>query len=207
MATTEGAAPVSRHALYEDALAILMATLFVAMGVALYSRAALVTGGTAGLGLLVHHATGLGFWLVFSALNLPFYVLAIIRIGWMFALRTFAAVTLVALFTRFMPGWIEIGHLNPIFASILGGGLMGTGLLMLFRHRSALGGINILAMLLEEKSGIRAGYFQLGVDLAILLASFLVLKPEGLLLSALGAIVVNMILAINHRPGRYLGMS
>ena len=192
-------APVNRHALYEDALAILMATLFVAMGVALYSRAALVTGGTAGLGLLIHHATGTGFWLVFSALNLPFYMLAIARIGWMFALRTFAAVTLVALFTRFMPSWIEIGHLDPVFASILGGGLMGSGLLMLFRHRSALGGINILAMLLEEKWGIRAGYFQLGVDLAILLASFLVLKPEGLLLSALGAVVVNMILAINHR--------
>jgi uncharacterized membrane-anchored protein YitT (DUF2179 family) len=207
MAIPEGAVPVSRHALYEDALAILMATLFVAMGVALYSRAALVTGGTAGLGLLIHHATGAGFWLVFSALNLPFYLLAIWRIGWMFALRTFAAVTLVAMFTRFMPGWIEIGQLDPIFASILGGGLMGTGLLMLFRHRSALGGINILAMLLEEKWGIRAGYFQLGVDLVILLASFLVLKPEGLLLSALGAVVVNMILAINHRPGRYLGMS
>lgn len=207
MATAERAAPVSRHALYEDALAILMATLFVAMGVALYSRAALVTGGTAGLGLLVHHATGMGFWLVFSLLNLPFYVLALVRIGWMFAVRTFAAVTLVALFTWLMPRWIEIGNLDPVFACVLGGGLMGSGLLMLFRHRAALGGINILAMLLEEKWGLRAGYFQLGVDLVILLASFLVLKPEGLLLSALGAVVVNMILAINHRPGRYLGMS
>lgn len=207
MSTTEEGAPVIRHAFYEDVLAIIMATLFVAFGVALYTKALLVTGGTAGLALLLHHATGAGFWLVFSVINLPFYVLAIQRMGWHFALRTFLAVSLVAVFTRFMPGWVNIAALDPVFATVVGGGLMGTGLLMLFRHRTALGGINILAMFLQERWGLRAGYFQLGLDLAILGASLFVLNPQSLALSVLGAVVVNMILAINHRPGRYLGMS
>jgi uncharacterized membrane-anchored protein YitT (DUF2179 family) len=207
MSTVDEGAPVIRHALYEDLLAIIMATLFVAFGVALYTKALLVTGGTAGLALLLHHATGAGFWLVFSIINLPFYVLAIQRMGWHFALRTFFAVSLVAIFTRFMPEWVGIAHLDPVFATVIGGGLMGTGLLMLFRHRTALGGINILAMFLQERWGIRAGYFQLGLDLAILGASLFVLNPQSLALSVLGAVVVNMILAINHRPGRYLGMS
>ena len=207
MSAAEEGAPVIRHALYEDLLAIIMATLFVAFGVALYTKALLVTGGTAGLALLLHHATGAGFWLVFSGINLPFYVLAIQRMGWHFALRTFFAVSLVAIFTRFMPEWVGIAHLDPVFATVIGGGLMGTGLLMLFRHRTALGGINILAMFLQDRWGIRAGYFQLGLDLAILGASLFVLNPQSLALSVLGAVVVNMILAINHRPGRYLGMS
>ncbi|KAF0231354.1 MAG: putative transmembrane [Beijerinckiaceae bacterium] len=207
MAADDMASPEIRHALYEDAMAILMATLFIAFGVALYAKAALVTGGTAGLALLAHHASGLGFWLVFSVVNLPFYALAIHRMGWRFAVRTFVAVTLVSVFARFMPSWVELGHLDPVFATIIGGGLMGTGLLMLFRHRTALGGINILAMFLQDRWGIRAGYVQLGLDLAILAGALFVLKPESLLLSGLGALVVNMILAINHRPGRYLGMS
>lgn len=207
MSAADEGLPVVRHALYEDVLAIIMATLFVAFGVALYTKALLVTGGTAGLALLIHHATGAGFWLVFSAINLPFYVLAIQRMGWHFALRTFFAVSLVALFTRLMPEWVSIARLDPVFATVIGGGLMGTGLLMLFRHRTALGGINILAMFLQEKWGLRAGYFQLGLDLAILAASLFVLNPQSLALSILGAVVVNMILAINHRPGRYLGMS
>lgn len=207
MEAAEEAVPVNRHALYEDALAIVMATLFVAFGVTLYTKVTLVTGGSAGLALLLHHASGVGFWLVFSAINLPFYLLALYRMGWHFALRTFLAVSLVAVFTKFMPAWADFNHLDPIFATIIGGGLMGTGLLMLFRHRTALGGINILAIFLQDKWGIRAGYFQLGIDLAILAGSLLVLKPESLLLSLLGAVVVNMILAINHRPGRYLGMS
>ncbi len=54
---------------------------------------------------------------------------------------------------------------------------------------------------------MRAGYFQLAVDLAILAAAFFVLAPDRLLLSVLSATVLNMILAVNHRPGRYLGVS
>ncbi|MCA3630519.1 MAG: YitT family protein [Methylobacterium sp.] len=198
---------LQRHAAHEDALAILMGTLFIAVGVMLYSQAKLVTGGTAGLGLLLHHASGAGFWLAFSAVNVPFYALAAWRMGWKVALRTFLAVTVVSLFAKFLPNWIVMIPLDPVFATILGGGLMGNGLLMLFRHRTALGGVNILAMFLQEKFGWRAGYVQLGIDCAILLASLAVLPPQNLALSLLGAVVVNLILAINHRPGRYLGMS
>ncbi|KOF15150.1 membrane protein [Ensifer adhaerens] len=199
--------PAERHRLYEDALAILTGTLIMSLGVIIYSKAMLLTGSTSGLALLLQYATGAQFWLVFSLINLPFYVLAIKRLGWMFALRTFLAVTLVALFSKLTAGWVEFARLEPIYATVVGGGLMGTGLLILFRHRTGLGGINILAIYLQEKFGIRAGYFQLAVDLAILAAAFFVLPPANLVLSVVGAAVVNMTLAINHKPGRYAGVT
>ena len=199
--------PAERHHLFEDALAILTGTLIMSLGVIIYSKAMLLTGSTSGLALLLQYATGAQFWLVFSLINLPFYVLAIKRLGWMFALRTFLAVTLVALFSKLTAGWVEFAKLDPIYATIVGGGLMGTGLLILFRHRTGLGGINILAIYLQEKYGIRAGYFQLAVDLTILAAAFFVLPPANLVLSVVGAAVVNMTLAINHKPGRYVGVT
>ncbi|WP_139110170.1 YitT family protein [Ensifer sp. LC163] len=199
--------PAERHRLYEDALAILTGTLIMSLGVIIYSKAMLLTGSTSGLALLLQYATGAQFWLVFSLINLPFYILAIKRLGWMFALRTFLAVTLVALFSKLTAGWVEFARLDPIYATIVGGGLMGTGLLILFRHRTGLGGINILAIYLQEQFGIRAGYFQLAVDLAILAAAFFVLPPANLVLSVVGAAVVNMTLAINHKPGRYAGVT
>lgn len=207
---TDAAEPelrTSQHSIYEDAIAVVMASLFMAFGIALYAKTALVTGGTAGLALLLHHGSGHAFWLAFLVVNLPFYLLATVRMGWRFALRTFFAVTLVALFSKYMPSWVEFARLDPLVATVIGGGLMGNGLLMLFRHRTALGGINILAIFLQEKWGVRAGYFQLGLDLAILAGAYFVLKPESLLLSVAGALIVNLTLAINHRPGRYLGMS
>jgi uncharacterized membrane-anchored protein YitT (DUF2179 family) len=199
--------PAERHHLFEDALAILTGTLIMSLGVIICSKAMLLTGSTSGLALLLQYATGAQFWLVFSLINLPFYVLAIKRLGWMFALRTFLAVTLVALFSKLTAGWVEFAKLDPIYATIVGGGLMGTGLLILFRHRTGLGGINILAIYLQEKYGIRAGYFQLAVDLTILAAAFFVLPPANLVLSVVGAAVVNMTLAINHKPGRYVGVT
>ena len=205
--TTSGAEAPERHRLYEDILAIFTGTLIVALGVVIYGKAVLITGSTAGLALLLQYATGAGFWLVFSLVNLPFYLLAVKRLGWLFALRTFLAVSLVSLFSRLTAEWVEFARLDPLYAAISGGALMGMGLLILFRHRTGLGGINILAIYLQEKWGIRAGYFQLAVDLAILAAAAFLLPPTNLMLSVAGAIVVNMTLAINHKPGRYVGVT
>jgi uncharacterized membrane-anchored protein YitT (DUF2179 family) len=195
------------HRQYEDVLALLTGTMMVALGLVLYTNAGLITGSSAGLALLVQYATGYGFGAIFFVINLPFYYLAVKRMGWPFALRTFAAVALISLLSRLMPDWIGIGHLNPLYAAIAGGGLMGMGLLVLFRHRAGLGGFNILALYLQDNHGIRAGYFQLAVDLVILVVSLFYLELDKVALSVLGAAVLNLIIAINHRPGRYVGMS
>ena len=85
--------------------------------------------------------------------------------------------------------------------------LMGLGILSLFRHKASVGGINILALYLQENFGVRAGYFQLGVDAVILVAAFFVLPFDRVIYSILGALVLNMIIATNHKPGRYVGFS
>lgn len=188
-------------------MALFVGTLLVALGLAFYSEAMLVTGGTAGLALLLQYATGYGFDVLFFAMNLPFYVLAVARLGWPFTLRTFAAVALVSLFSRLTPEWISIGHLAPLYAAIAGGALIGIGLLVLFRHRAGLGGFNILAVYLQDSFGIRAGYFQLAVDCAILAVACLIVPLDSVALSLVGAAVINLTLAVNHRPGRYMGMS
>jgi len=202
--TAETTKPDLGHRLYEDVLALLLGTMVVSLGVMLYSESVLVTGSTAGAALLIEHATGIGFGVIFFAINLPFYWLAFKRMGMAFTIKTFIAVGLVSVFSKLMPMWIDFSMLNPIFAAIAGGALMGIGLLMLFRHRAGLGGINILALFLQEHLGIRAGYFQLAVDLVILACAFLTLPFDKVLLSILGAVVLNLIIALNHRPGRYL---
>ncbi|WP_269932271.1 YitT family protein [Aminobacter sp. HY435] len=195
------------HGLYEDVLALLTGTMFVALGLVLYTHAGLITGSSAGLALLIQYVTGYGFGAVFFVINLPFYYLAVKRMGWPFAIRTFAAVALISVLSRLTPDWIGIGLLNPLYAAIAGGGLMGMGLLVLFRHRAGLGGFNILALYLQDNYGIRAGYFQLAVDLTILVVSAFYIDLDKVALSVVGAAVLNLIIAINHRPGRYVGMS
>ncbi|MCW2294888.1 uncharacterized membrane-anchored protein YitT (DUF2179 family) [Pseudomonas sp. BIGb0408] len=196
-----------RHPLWEDALALILGTAMVALGITLYSHAGLLTGGTVGLAFLIKYLAGWPFGVVFFLLNVPFYVLAIWRMGWAFTLRTVCAVGLVSLLAELTPHWITFAALNELYAALFGGFAMGLGLLMLFRHRASLGGVNILALYLQERFGLRAGAVQMGVDAAIVLASIFVVAPEKVALSVLGAVALNMVLAINHRAGRYMGVS
>jgi uncharacterized membrane-anchored protein YitT (DUF2179 family) len=197
----------SHHKWYEDIFAIFIGTTLVSLGIAFYAEAQLTTGSSAGLALLLQYMTGIPFGWLFFAINLPFYALAFMRMGLPFTVKTVASVALVSYFSGQVAGWIGIEQINPLYAALVGGGLIGLGILSLFRHKASVGGINILALFLQENFGIRAGYFQLGVDALILVIAFFVLPFDRVLYSILGAIVLNMIIALNHRPGRYVGFS
>lgn len=200
-----------QHRPYEDVMAMLLGTFFVALGVTFYTHAVLLTGSTAGLALLLSYMTssitGWGFGVYFFAINLPFYYLAVKRMGWSFTLRTFAAIGLVSLFSEFTQGWVQFAKVPSLYAALMGGALMGIGMLMLFRHRTSLGGINILALYLQDKHGLRAGYVQLAIDGVILLIALTQLPLDRVGYSVLGALTLNLIIALNHKPGRYIGVS
>lgn len=207
LADVTSAMGFDRHRLYEDAIAMLIGTSFIALGITLYSQATLMTGSTAGIALLIQYATGIGFGLLYFLINLPFYYFAAKRMGWPFTIRTFIAVALMSFFAKVIPLCVDFSSINPLFATLMGGTLMGMGVLALFRHRSGVGGVNILALYLQDAYGIRAGWFQLGLDVLIMFGSLFFIPLENMLLSLVGAIAMNVIIAINHKPGRYLGIS
>ena len=123
-----------------------------------------------------------------------------------FTLKTFAAVVLLSLFTYLLPRALSFGYLSPVLATILGGLLCGTGMLILFRHRASLGGLNVLVLYLQERFGWRAGKVQMAMDSVIVLGALWVTDEQRVALSVLGAVVLNLTLTINHRPGRYMAL-
>jgi len=198
--------PIDRHTLFEDAQALITGTLFISLGVALFKHAGLLTGGTAGLAFLLHYATEVSFGQIFFLINLPFYWLAWRRMGRAFTLKTFVAVALLSGFTELLPLWIGFGTLLPLYAAVMGGLLMGAGFLMLFRHQASLGGVGIVALVLQQERGWRAGKVQMAVDCAIVLAALFVVAPDRIAYSLVGAVALNLTLAVNHKPGRYVAM-
>jgi len=196
----------THHRPHEDLQALVTGTLFVALGVVMFGQAGLLTGGTAGLAFLVRYATGVDFSVAFFVINLPFYVFAWKRMGPVFTFKTFAAVALLSLFAHFLPRGIAFSYLAPPLAAVLGGLLCGAGMLMLFRHRASLGGLNVLVLYLQEKFGWRAGKVQMAIDSGIVLGALWVADWERVALSVLGAVVLNLTLAVNHRPGRYMAV-
>ena len=195
-----------KHSLFEDALAIVHATLFIALGITLYKHVGLLTGGTVGVAFQIHYLSGFDFSTIFFVLNLPFYWIAWHKMGHEFTIKTFCAVALLSLWTRWMPDWLELKHVDPIFAAIIGGLLIGGGFLFMIRHKASLGGVGIVAFYLQQTRGWRAGKLQMGFDVCIIALSFLIAPAQLVVYSILGAVTMNLVLAVNHRQGRYLGM-
>ena len=200
------AAAPSRHTVFEDAQALVTATLFVALGISMFAHAGLLTGGTAGLAFLVHYATDWRFGAVFFVINLPFAWLGLRTLGSRFTIKTFAAVALLSLFAELVPQVVRFDWLQPAYAAVMGGFLIGVGLLMLFRHNASLGGINVLALWLQQRHGWRAGAVQMALDGLIVITALALVDWERVALSIVGALALNLAVAINHRPGRYLGV-
>jgi uncharacterized membrane-anchored protein YitT (DUF2179 family) len=205
MSATETPAP--QHSLAEDILAIGIGTLFVSFGIAMFKQAGLLTGSTAGLAFLIYYLTALPFGAVFFVINLPFYYLAFKRMGWRFTVKTFCAVALVSVLSEVHLRFIHFTLLDPFYTAVFGGLLMGVGFIVLFRHQASLGGVNILALYLQDRAGIRAGKLQMAVDLTILLASFFVVDVKALLASVVGAVAMNLVIWMNHRRDRYIAWS
>lgn len=194
------------HTAVEDALALFTGVLLISVGVAFFSSAGLLTGGTAGLAFLLHYATGVGFGKLFFVLNLPFYWLALRKLGLAFTAKTFAAVLLLSLLTESQSLWLQLAPLKPAYAAIAGGLMTGTGFLVLFRHRCSLGGVGIAALYLQDRHGWRAGAVQMAVDCAILALALWTMEPARVAWSVVAALALNLVLAMNHRPGRYLAV-
>ncbi len=44
------------------------------------------------------------------------------------------------------------------------------------------------------------------LDVVVILLGLTVVSVGGVVMSALGAVLLNLVLALNHRPGRYTGI-
>jgi len=205
MTSTAAAAPAMvPHSRTEDAMALFTGVLLISVGIAFFTSAGLLTGGTAGLAFLLHYATGWSFGKVFFALNLPFYWLAWRKLGRAFTFKTFAAVLLLSVLTDLQSQFLQITQLQPLYAAVAGGLITGTGFLVLFRHRCSLGGVGILALYLQDRYGWRAGKVQMAVDCCIVALALFTVEPLRVAWSIVGAVALNLVLAMNHRPGRYM---
>lgn len=199
-----GSVPAPRHTPLDDAQGLAFGAVMASFGLTMLTHLGLVTGQTAGLAVLLSYATGAPFGAVFFAVNLPFYWLGWRRLGRAFALRTFGAVAAVSALTALTPRWVAFDRLDPVYGAVLFGLVTGAALLALFRHGASLGGIGILALLLQDRTGFRAGWTQLLFDAGVFAAALLLLDVGTVAVTALGALVVNLTIAINHRRDRYV---
>lgn len=193
-----------KHTLIEDAQGLAYGSFMAAIGVLILTHMGFVTGQTAGLAVLISYSTGWGFAPVFFVINLPFYWLGYRRFGLGFTIKSFIAVALLSVLAATLPAHISFATLDPVVAALLFGFLTGSALLALFRHGASLGGIGIVGLYLQDKTGFRAGWTQMIFDAGLFIWALFLRDWQTVAWSALGALVVNLVITINHRRDRYV---
>lgn len=193
------------HSRIEDVFGLVTGAFVVSLGLFLLRASEAVTGGTAGLALLLGYPLPIPFGVILVVVNIPFLALSLWKKGWRFTLRTMFSIVLVSVLAGLHPLAFGALSIEPVYGVITGDVLAGIGLLILFRHGSSLGGFSIVALIAQERLGWRAGYVMMALDACVVVAALLVVPPVNVLISAAGVVVLNLVLAFNHRPGRYLG--
>ena len=189
---------------FEDIQGLVIASAQAALGIHLLRSAGLVTGGTAGFALVLAYVTGWNFSMVFFALNIPFFALAWRIKGPIFCAKSLATVTLVSVMAEALKPVMQIDAIHPAAAALMFGVSAGVGLLGLFRHSGSLGGVSIIALILQDRFGIRAGVTQIVHDLILFALAAAILPVDRILWSLLGAVVLNAVIAFNHRKDWYV---
>lgn len=130
-----------------------------------------ITGGLYGTGLLIYYKTGLlspGIW--FMIFNLPLFLL-----GWFFISQRFFFYSLYAVVVVTVAS--EAIHLDfhiheQLYAAVAGGIICGAGSGIIFRSLGSGGGLDIVALILNQKYNIGIGKTYMAFNLVLF--SFLI---------------------------------
>lgn len=195
-----------RHSLVDDAQGIAFGVTMAGLGMHILTHMGFVTGQTTGIAVLLAHVTGLPFPAVYFAVTLPFLGLAWRRLGLRFAVKTLLTTAALSALVAVLPQWIELGRMEPLPAAVLYGLLFGIAGLAAIRHGGSFGGLSVLWIELQDRTGIRAGHAQLASDLVIFAMAALILPLDMLAWSFVGSATFALFLAVNHRRDRYVAV-
>ena len=152
----------------------------------------MVTGGTAGLALLLHYITPLTIGSLIALINLPLLILGSRYLGKMFAIRTVITIVLISLFIDFLAQIIKLEPfiLDTILSSIFGGIFIGLGLALVIKGNSSAGGSTIISKIISSKTEIKPAQVILVIDTIIILSALFILDDRAKILWSIISIYI-----------------
>ncbi|MCD6618556.1 YitT family protein [Aeromonas veronii] len=193
------------HTLKDDVYGMVLGVMFIAVGLNLLKCSGMITGGIAGIALLLAYVSSLPIGVLFFMVNMPFMVFCYFTMGRAFTIKTLIVNVTLSAATQAVPLLLTVSYVHPLFAALVGGTFLGMGVLSLARHNASVGGTGVVTLWLQRRVGINAGKSQMVLDVLVFALSLLTLPLPLLLWSTLSALAMNAMLMNWHKPGRYQG--
>ncbi len=155
----------------------------------------IIDGGIVGVSILLSHISGINVSYLLVLLNLPFLYVGYTQIGKSFCLATLFSVVSLS-------GWVAVFHPIPeltqdfFLAATFGGVLVGIGVGLIIRYGGSLDGTEIVAIILDKKSGFSVGEIIMFFNLFILGSAGLVFSWDKAMYSLVAYFVAFKVIDI-----------
>ena len=133
----------------------------------------IIDGGVVGISIMLSYLTHYPLGLFIFLLNIPFLILGYNHIGKTFVLSTLFSITSLAI-------WVTILHPIPgltedlLLASVFGGIILGIGVGLIIRYGGSLDGTEIIAIILDKRTGFSVGEIVMFFNIFILTSAGLI---------------------------------
>ena len=185
---------------------VLLVNLLMQLGIVLFILpSGLVTGGTTGIALALHHFFGLPISIFVAVFNIAMFLL-----GWALLGKTFAMTTLVSTFAA--PVMLEtlqriVGDFvlteDLLLCTLFAGLCIGTSIAMIVKLGASTGGMDIPPLLLQKFMGIPVSASLYVFDFIILLGQAAFTDTHhllyGVLLIAVYSLVLDKVMALGDQ--------
>ncbi len=147
-----------------------------------------VPGGLFGVGSLIYYQTG---WLepgmLYVILNLPMFILGYIFISRRFLWYSALAMALISLFYQVIGFQIHIS--SQLYAALVFGAMLGAGAGMVLRSLGSNGGLDVVAVILNQKYNIGVGKVYFSFNVMLFSLSFISLENDLVIASMIAVFV------------------
>ena len=154
---------------------IIVGNVLIAFGIStLILENNIIAGGVSGIGIVLNHYMGLPISISVGIINAVLFLVGLVFLGKVFAMTTLVSTFLFPIMLGFFEATPMFhGYLNdPLLACVLAGCFVGIGIGMILKANGSTGGVDILALLVNKKTGLPVHIILNCIDLTVLLLQF-----------------------------------
>ncbi len=151
-----------------------------------------VPGGLYGLSVVIENTfpiLSMPQW--YFLINIPLFLAAWSGVGKRFFFLNLFTMSMVTLMTAYIH--VDLGIRNEIYAALASGAIMGAGCGIILRTYGGGGGVDVLAIILNRKYGLRFGVFYFSVNALVMSFALSRFTPDKIIASLLMMFITSVV--------------
>ncbi|MDR2389430.1 MAG: YitT family protein [Tannerellaceae bacterium] len=172
----------------------------------------IITGGLSGISALIFFGTSIPVSVSYFLINLILLAFAFKTLGSKFLLKTIFGVVALSLslsLFEWILGGVPIIRNEPFMCTLIGGGICGTGLGLIFSANGSTGGTDIVAAIINKHKNISIGMGLMLFDVVIISSSYLLFHDVekivfGFVEMGVNSFVLDRVINANRQSVQFL---